>query len=65
MADCNAKVESQKTPGITGKGGLGIRNESGQRLIEYYQENTMVIANTLFQRHKRRLYTWASSDGQH
>ena len=47
------------------KFGLGVWNEAGQRLIEYYQENTMVIANTLFQRHKRRLYTWASSDGQH
>ena len=57
MADCNAKVESQKTPGITGKGGLGIRNESGQRLTEFCQENTLVIANTLFQQQKRWLYT--------
>ena len=65
MADCNAKVESQKTPGITGKGGLGIRNESGQRLTEFCQENALVIANTLFQQHKRRLYTWTLPDGQH
>ena len=53
----NRKVGSQETPGVTGKFGLGIRNEAGQRLIEFCQENTMVIANTLFQQHKRRLYT--------
>ena len=63
--DWHAKVESQETPGVTGKFGLGIQNEAGQRLIEICQENTMVIANTLFQQHKRRLYTWTSPDGQH
>ena len=65
IGDWNAKVESQETPGITGKFGLGIRNEAGQRLIEFCQENTLVIVNTLFQQHKRRLYTWTSPDGQH
>ena len=65
IGDWNAKVESQETPGVAGKFGLGIRNESGQRLIEFYQENALVIANTLFQQHKRRLYTWTSPDGQH
>ena len=58
--DWNAKVGSQETPGITGKFGLGIRNEAGQRLIQFCKENTLVIANTLFQQHKRRLYTWTS-----
>ena len=58
----NAKVGSQETPGITGKFGLGIRNEAGQRLIEFCQENTLVIANTLFRPHKRQLYTWTSMD---
>ena len=61
----NAKVGSQETPGVTGKFGLGIRNEAGQRLIEFCQEKALVIANTLFQQHKRRLYTWTSPDGQH
>ena len=61
----NAKVGSQETPGVTGKFGLGIRNEAGQRLIEFCQENPLVIANILFQQHKRRLYTWTSPDGQH
>ena len=61
----NAKVGSQETPGVTGKFGLGIRNEAGQRLIEFCQENALVIANTLFQQHKRRRYTWTSPDGQH
>ena len=61
----NAKVGSQETPGVTGKFGLGIRNEAGQRLIEFCQENALVTANTLFQQHKRRLYIWASPDGQH
>ena len=56
IGDWNAKVESQETPGITGKFGLGIWNEAGQRLIEFCQENTLVIANTLFQQHKRRLH---------
>ena len=61
----NAKVGIQETPGVTGKFGLGIQNEAEQRLIEFCQENTLVIANTLFQQHKRRLYTWTSPDGQH
>ena len=65
IGDWNAKVGSQETPGVTGKFGLGIRNEAGQRLIEFFQENTLVIANILFQQHKRRLYTWTSPDGQH
>ena len=65
LGDRNAKVRSQETPGVTGKFGLGIRNEAGQRLIEFCQENALVIANTLFQQHKRRLYTWTSPDGQH
>ena len=65
IGDWNAKVGSQETPGVTGKIGLGIRNEAGQRLIEFCQENALVIANTLFQQHKRRLYTWTSPDGQH
>ena len=64
IRDWNAKVGSQETPGVTGKFGLGIWNEAGQRLIEFCQENTLVIANTLFQQHKRRLYTWTSPDGQ-
>ena len=65
IGDWNAKVGSQETPGITGKFGLGIWNKAGQRLIEFCQENTLVIANTLFQQHKRRLFTWTSPDGQH
>ena len=56
IGDWNAKVGSQETPEVTGKFGLGIRNEAGQKLIEFCQENTLVIANTLFQQHKRRLY---------
>ena len=63
--DWNAKVESQETPGVTGKFGHGIQNEAGQRLIEFCQENALVIANTFFQQNKRRLYTWTSTDGQH
>ena len=63
--DWNAKVGSQETPGVTGKCGLGIRNEAGQRLTEFCQENALVIANTPFQQNKRRLYTWTSPDGQH
>ena len=55
----------QETPGVTGKFGLGIRNEAGQRLIEFCQEIAVVITNTLFQQHKRRVYTWTSPDGQH
>ena len=65
IGDWNAKVGSQETPGVTGKFGLGVRNEAGQRLIELCQENTLVIANTRFQQHKRRLYTWTSPDAQH
>ena len=65
IGDWNAKTGSQETPGVTGKFGLGVRNEAGQRLIEFCQENALVIANTLFQQHKRRLYTWTSPDGQH
>ena len=57
IGDWNAKVESQEIPGVIGKFGLGVHNEAGQRLIEFCQENTLVIANTLFQEHKRRLYT--------
>ena len=59
------KGGSQELPGVTGKFGLGMRNEAGQRLIEFCQENALVIANTLFQQHKRRLYTLTSPDGQH
>ena len=65
MGDCNAKVESQEIPGVTGKFGLGVQNEAGQRLTEFCQEIVLVIANTFFQQHKRRLYTWASPDGQY
>ena len=60
-----AKVGSQETPGVTGKFGFGIRNETGQRLTEFCQDNALVIANTLFQQHKRRLYTWTSPYCQH
>ena len=62
--DWNA-VGSQETPGVTGKFGLRVQNEAGQRLTEFCQENELVIVNTLFQQHKRRLYTWTSPDGQH
>ena len=65
IGDWNAKGESQETPGVTGKFGLGVHSEAGQRLIELCQENALVIANTLFQQHKRGLYTWISPDGQH
>ena len=61
----NAKVGSQETPGVTGKFGLGVQNEPGQRLREFCQEHALVIANTLIQQHKRKLYTWTSPDGQH
>ena len=61
--DWNAKVGSQEIPGVTGKFGLGVQNEAGQRLTEFCQENTLVIANTLFQQHKRSLCTWTSPDG--
>ena len=65
IGDWNAKVGSQETPGVTGKFGLEVQNEAGQRLIEFCQENALVIANTLFQQHKRRLYTWTSNDDWH
>ena len=65
VRDWNAKVGSQETPGVTGKFGIGVQNEAGQRLIEFCQENALVIANTLFQQHKRRLYTWTLPDGRH
>ena len=64
IGDWNAKVGSQETPGVTGKFGLGMRNEAGQKL-EFCQDNALVIANALFQQHKRRLYTWTSPDSQH
>ena len=63
--DWNAKVGSQETPGVTGKFGLGVQNEAEQRLTEFCQENTLVIENTPFQQHKRRLYIWTSPDGQY
>ena len=65
IGDWNAKVGSQETPGVTGKFGLGVQNEAGKRLTELCQDNALVIANTLFQQRKRRLYTWTSRDGQH
>ena len=65
VGDWNAKVGSQEIPGVTGKFVLGIQNEAGQRLTEFSQEKAPIIANTLFQQHKRRLYTWTSPDGQH
>ena len=60
IGDWNEKVGSQETPGVTGKFGLGVWNEAGQRLIEFCQENALVIGNTLFQQHKRRLYKGTS-----
>ena len=65
IEDWNTKVGSQETPGITSKFGLQVQNEAEQRLIALCQENALVIANTLFQQHKRRFYTWTSPDGQH
>ena len=65
LRDWNAKVGGQEMPEVTGKFDLGIQNEAGQRLTEFCQENALVIANTVFQQHKRRLYTWTSPDGQH
>ena len=64
IRDWNVKVRSQEIPGVTGKLGLGVQNEPGQRLIKFCQENTLVIANTLFQQHKKD-YIWTSPDGQH
>ena len=65
IGDWSAKVGSQEIAGVTGKYDLGVQNEAGQRLIEFCQENKLLIANTLFQQHKRRLYTWTSPDGQY
>ena len=65
IGDWNAEIGIQETPGVTSEVGLGKWNEAGQRLIDFCEENTLVIANTLFQQHKRRLYTWTSPDGQH
>ena len=65
IGDWNAKVGSQEITGVTDKFGLGAQNEAGQRLTEFFQENALAIANTLFQQHKRRLYTWTSQDGQY
>ena len=65
IGDWNAKVGSQETLGVTDKFGFGVQNEAGQRLTEFCQENALAIANTLFQQHKRRLYTWTSPDGQY
>jgi len=65
VGDWNAKVGIKEIPGVTGKFGLGVQNEAGQRLTEFYQENALVIAKTLFQQHKRRLYTGTSPDGQY
>ena len=62
IGDWNAKVGSQEIPGVTGNFGLGVQNEAGQRLTEFCQENALVIVSTLFQQHKRRLYTWTSPD---
>ena len=63
IGDWNAKVGSQEIPGVTGKLSLGVQNKAGQRLMEFGQEKALVRANTLFQQHKRRLYTWTSADG--
>ena len=65
IGDWNAKVGSQEIPRVIGKFGLGVQNEAGQRLIKFCQENALVLANTLFQQHKRRLYTWTSPYGQY
>ena len=65
IRNCNAKVGSQEIPGVTGKFGVGVQNEAGQRLTEFCQENALAIANIFFQQHKRGLYTWTSPDGQY
>ena len=65
IMDWNVKVGNQEIPGVTGKFGLAVQNEAGQRLTEFCRENTLVIENTLFQQHKRRLYIWTSPDGQY
>ena len=64
IEDWNAKVGRQEIPGVTGKFGIGVQNKAGQRLIEFSQENALVIANTLLQQHKERLYIWTSQEGQ-
>ena len=64
IGDWKAKVGSQETLGVTGKFGLGVQNKAGKRLIEFCQENTLVVAKTHFQQHKKRLYTWTTPDGQ-
>ena len=65
IGNWNAEVGNQETPGVTGKFGLGVQNDAGPRLTEFCQDNALVIANTLFQQRKRRLYTWTSPDGRH
>ena len=65
IRDWNTKVGSQEIPGVTSKFGIGVQSEAGQRLTEFCQEKALVIANTLFQQHKRKLYTWTSPDGQY
>ena len=65
IGDWNAKLGSKEIPGVTGKFGLGVQNEARQRLTEFCEQNALIIANTLFQQHKRRLYTWTSPDGQY
>ena len=65
IGDWNAKVESQEIPGVIGKFDLGVQNEAGQRLTEFCQEEALVMANTFFQQHKKRLYIWTSLDGQY
>ena len=65
IGDWKAKIGIQEIPGVTDKFGFGVQDETGHRLTEFCQQTTIVIANTLFQQHKRRLYTWTSSDGQH
>ena len=65
IGDWNAKVRSQETPGVTVKYGSGVWKEAGQRLREFCKDHTLVIAKTLFQQHKKRLYTWTPADGQH
>ena len=65
IGNWNTKIGNQEIPGVTCKFGLGIQKEAGQRLTEFCQKNTLVIKNTLFQQHKRQLYTWTSPDGQY
>ena len=65
IGDWNAKVGSQEIPGVTGKFSLGAQNETGQKITKFCQENTLVIANSFFQQHKRRLYEWTSPNGQY